>query len=219
MIKLKDFKDRPFDRVIQLALREIDTQDLSYAMLGWDEDERQIILRNMSKRAAAMLQEEMEEVEGQIPKIRIEAAAEFYLQKLQQHLRYYAQDDEEAKEYLAELSQRQSQSHKHLPRVDISSDETAIQTFVSISKYVKEHGILALAGIEETVDHPVLKKAFQYIIDGWDPSLYQTILERMCTEYLNKMRRQLDMITTGIESLAAGDPPVGMEERLRAFLG
>ena len=83
---------------------------------------------------------------------------------------------------------------------------------------LREQGILALSGIEDNIDNPILKRALQYIIDGWDPALYQSILERMCTEYMSKTRRQLDMITTAIESLSAHEHPAGIEERLRAFL-
>lgn len=217
MIKLTDFADGP-DRIIQMALRDIDMEDLADAMQGWNEDERQIILRNMSKRAANLLMGEVQQNEGQVPKHRSDRAAQFYLQKLQQHLRYVAKEDADAKKMLEQAMTYEPGERPELPEVDLSDDEAIITTFVALSTFARTKGILALSGIEDTVDHPIMKKALQYFIDGWDPGLYQSIIERMCTEYLNKTRRRLDMITTGIESLAAQDHPAGIEERLRAFL-
>ncbi|HEX9746054.1 MAG TPA: flagellar motor switch protein FliG [bacterium] len=48
------------DRAIQQVLREIDTKELSLALKGVSDEVGQKIYRNMSKRAASMLQEEME---------------------------------------------------------------------------------------------------------------------------------------------------------------
>jgi hypothetical protein len=217
MIKLIDFTTG-FDRVIQMALRDIDMEDLSDAMPAWDEEEQEIIYRNMSKRAAGILKKEVKENEGQVSPIRIRAAQSFYLQKLQQHLRYYSRDNEEAKKLLAEIAERRSEGEAELPPVDLTSDEKLIESFIELSKFVKRNGVLSLSGIEDSIEHPFMKKALQYLIDGWDPILYQSIMERMSAEYVHKVKRQLDMITVGIESLAASDHPVGMEERLRAFM-
>ena len=217
MIKLIDFKTG-FDRVIQMALRDIDMRNLSEAMLGWNEEEREIIYRNMSKRAAALLAEEIEESEGQVPSMKIEASQQFYLQKLQQHLKYYSRDNDEAKKLLAEIHQRKTESGVQLPEIDLSSDEMLTKSFVGLSRFIRKHGILALAGVEDSVDHPLMKKALEYILDGWDPIFFQSILERMSAEYIRKVKRQHEMIITGIASIAAGDQPVGVEEQLRAFL-
>ena len=216
MIKLIDFKDRPFDKVIQMALRDIDTENLADAMFAWNDEERGVILRNMSKRAAELLMNIVKENEGNVPDHSAKSASAFFMQKVQQYLRFYAQDDEAAQEYL--FDSVKSRDSVVTPEVDLSNDEAVISTFVNISKFVRKNGLLALSGIEEIVDHPVLAKGLQLSIDGWDPMLKQTILERMCTEYLKKTRRRLDMIMVGLESLTAGDHPAGMVERLRAFL-
>lgn len=217
MIKLIDFENGP-DRIIQMALRDIDMEDLGDAMQGWNEDERNIVLRNMSKRAANLLMGEVQQNAGRVPQHRSNRAAGFFLQKLQHHLRYVAREDADAKKMLEQALEHEPEARPGLPKVDISDDEAFIATFIELTEYARKHGILALSGVEDTVDHPILKKALQYIIDGWDPELYQSIIERMCTEYIIRTRRQLDMITTAVESLAAGDHPAGMEERLRAFL-
>lgn len=48
------------DRAIQKVLRDIDQQNLAKALKGASEDVAEKIYRNMSKRAAGMLQEDME---------------------------------------------------------------------------------------------------------------------------------------------------------------
>jgi hypothetical protein len=48
------------DRAVQRVMRELDSQELAVALKGEDEAIQQKIFRNMSKRAAQMLQEDME---------------------------------------------------------------------------------------------------------------------------------------------------------------
>ncbi len=48
------------DRAIQRILREVDTKDLALSLKGMKEDVKDIILRNMSERAQAMLVDDME---------------------------------------------------------------------------------------------------------------------------------------------------------------
>lgn len=48
------------DRDIQRVLREVDTKDLAMSLKGVKEDIKNKIMRNMSERAQAMLQEDME---------------------------------------------------------------------------------------------------------------------------------------------------------------
>ena len=48
------------DRAIQKVLREVDTQELAKALKSVDTEVQDKIFRNMSKRAAAMLKEDME---------------------------------------------------------------------------------------------------------------------------------------------------------------
>ena len=48
------------DRSIQQVLREVDTKELSLALKGVSDDVASKVYKNMSKRAASMLQEEME---------------------------------------------------------------------------------------------------------------------------------------------------------------
>ncbi len=48
------------DRSIQRVLREVESKDLGMALKGVKDDVKEKILRNMSERAAAMMQEDMD---------------------------------------------------------------------------------------------------------------------------------------------------------------
>nr|1QC7_A Chain A, PROTEIN (FLIG) [Thermotoga maritima]1QC7_B Chain B, PROTEIN (FLIG) [Thermotoga maritima] len=48
------------DRSIQLVLREVDTRDLALALKGASDELKEKIFKNMSKRAAALLKDELE---------------------------------------------------------------------------------------------------------------------------------------------------------------
>ncbi len=48
------------DRSIQRVLREVDSKDLTLALKGASEEVKDIIFRNMSKRAAQIVQEELD---------------------------------------------------------------------------------------------------------------------------------------------------------------
>jgi len=79
---LEDFRPLTFDlllnlddRAIQMLLRQIDSQDLAVALRGADPKIADVIFRNMSKRAVAMLKEDMEYM-GPQPKEEIAKARE-----------------------------------------------------------------------------------------------------------------------------------------------
>ena len=220
MIAISDFMESIHgnNKIVQMALREIDTHDLSHAMLGFSEDEQHIVLRNMSKRASKLLLAEMDEEREQTPSHRIESAAEQFLQKLRKHARYLAKSDEDAKEKLRQITLSADVPHPGLPNIAIEDEDGIVDTFVAIQKFVKKHGILALEGIEDRIDHPVMRKGIEYIIDGWEPMFMQTILETYKSAYLKEIEKRLEMMLAGIDSLASRDMPLATEERLKAFI-
>jgi flagellar motor switch protein FliG len=59
-LKFQDIIVKLDDRAIQKILREIDSQDLAVSLKNQDKTVQEKIFRNMSKRAAQMLQEDME---------------------------------------------------------------------------------------------------------------------------------------------------------------
>lgn len=188
--------------IIQRMLREVDMEFLSTAMLGFDEEIREMILRNMSKRAAALLKEDMASKEGNVSKHAVESCGKGILQKLRNHDKYYDQDP-----HTPEVS---------IPEIDLSSEEAIIETFKALVMLVRKRDVLALEEIEDKIDHPVMRKGIEMVLDGWDSLLVQSILENYKETYLRKTETELDMILEGIDSLIAGHHPPVIEAKLRS---
>jgi len=55
------------DRIIQRALREIDTEELVDAMVGLGEEGREIVCRNLSRRVFELLKEDIRKRESALP--------------------------------------------------------------------------------------------------------------------------------------------------------
>ncbi len=207
MISLKDFleSNRRNNMIIQMGLREIDMEELAIAMLGYDDEEQEAILRNMSRRAAEMLKEEVAALqEKRPPDRRIERAVEFFAQRL--------------KKYSTSFDELESSRPTERPEIRCGSPEALTETFVRIIMYAQSEGIIALDGIEETTDHPIMKRAMQYYIDGWEPMLSRSMLERAKKEYLRREELIVDMMIEGADALYSSENPVVIRERLSSFL-
>jgi hypothetical protein len=140
-----------------------------------------------------------------ISQAKIDAAQDVFLQLLNRNIQY-------AEGVQADLS------GGTLPEIALDSDEAVISTFKSLATYVRTHGVLPLEGLEDQIDHPVMKKGIQYLADGWEPLLMRSILEKYRDAYLQSVKTRLDMILQGIDSLAAKNHPEGMEEILRGYI-
>ena len=220
MISIDDFLEStwPFDRIIQLSLRDIDTRDLAIAMLGYSDERQGAVLRNMSKRGIRLLQDEMEIQRDQAPDHQIQTAKEFFEQRLRAHARYVARSDTDVQEKLAEIAESSDVQRGEWPTINLEDEEGIVNTFVAIQSFVRKHGTLALDGLETRIGNPLMRKGFEYLVDGWEPLLLQSILETYKKAYLERMEKQLNMILEGIDSLAAKDLALVTEERLRAHL-
>jgi flagellar motor component MotA len=104
------------------------------------------------------------------------------------------------------------------PGVDLSTEAAIVKTFRDLVNFCRySGGFLALEGIEKDVEHPVMKKGLELVVDGWEPLLMQSVLEKYRDTYLRKIENQLNMIIEGLDSLASRDIPYATEERLNAY--
>lgn len=204
MIQLTDFELRENDRVIQMALREIDTTVLSRAMLAWNKAERNIILRNMSKRAAGILMDEVDQLGSSVPQKTADEAKEFFLRKLKKYRQYVAR--------------RSQVEPTNAPALRTGSTEEIVESFVDLIRFARHHGMLAVGEAAVESEFPLVKKGLELSVDGWEPMLAHEILERAKRAYIRDAELKLDMIITGFDSLMSGDLPIALEERLRAYL-
>jgi hypothetical protein len=197
--------------VIQRALGEVDTGVLITAMAGLPEEVRGMFYRNMSSRTNAMCKEEIASrgpalsARASLSQARIEAAQAVVLQALR---RCGEQAEGEAFQ----------PDRGGAPEIRLDSPEAVIATFRSLASYVRKNGFLPLEAVEGAIDDPVMRKGIELRVDGWEPLLSRSILEKYKASALRSFETRLDMILEGMDALASRDLPQGVEERLRAHL-
>jgi len=195
------------DRVVQMALREIDSRLLAVAAVAMDEAERGIVFRNMSKRAHAMIVEEISQAEQTTSSIESERAKEYFVQKLRKYRDYVTRRPPE------------KTSTDSTPALSTQSETAIVESFVELVRFARSHGRLALEDAEVDSEFPLAQKALELVVDGWEPMLARTILERLKTAYLHQAERRMDMIIDGVDSLISDDLPIAVEEKLKAYIG
>ncbi|MEI6385980.1 MAG: FliG C-terminal domain-containing protein [Spirochaetota bacterium] len=198
------------DFVIQLALRDIDAEPLARALVDQEGDVRDIIFRNMSKRACLLLREDMRDLEGLAPEA-IRAGQALYSSLLEKHQRFV---DEHGFEAAKEKARSPTP-----PPIDLSSRQAIISTLTSLAFFVRETGLLGLEGfLEEGDGDQMFRRGLIMLMEGWDPLVTRSILGNYKASILRAKEIECDLLIAGIESLAAKDNPVVMEEKLRSLV-
>ena len=220
MISMKDFQEQmpENDRVVQMALREIDTGLLADACLAMSGDEREIVYRNMSVRAKDMLQEEVAGAEGRTPQHAADKALEFFLQKLRKYRNYLRDSEVREAGAAGEGAVGAGDRESGPPKLDTATDARIVESFAALSRYARVNGMLALDAVETVSPYRLAQKGLQLVVDGWDPMLSRTILEQIKRTEMKRVERQLDMLIEGFDALVADDPPLVLREKLEAFL-
>ena len=147
---------------------------------------------------------------------------ESFVQKLKKYARHYGEDEKHSDahrlRYARNMNSGEDVSPLDQPTIDISSDEAILETFKDLKTFVSAEGAVALDGVENSVDHPVVEKALRLFIDGWDATTMREILDQAKESYLNKQRRQLDMFLEGMECLASSEHLLVIVEKLKAYM-
>jgi hypothetical protein len=192
------------DRIIQAALREIDSHVLAEAMIDMSAEEREIIYRNMSKRACTLEQEEIAGIEKTTPLHRKTKSREYWHQLLTRSEKFASRSVEHAT--------------RVPPDLNTSKPEELVATFTALNAFIRSNGALKLEGAGARTDDPLLRRAIDLTVDGWDPMLVRSILERMKETMIADLRRHCEMIIEGIASIQENDVPQVTEMKLRVFL-
>jgi len=177
---------------------------LATALVGLDEELREIVFRNMSKRAVAFIKEDIRERENAAP-ATVGAARAFFQRLLDKH---------EAEYEGGGPSPRDPEP----PVPDFGSEEGIISGFCALADFIKRKGPLSLESLTEKLDDPLMRKGLIMLVEGWDPLLIRTILERYKESYLRSMSTKMDLIIEGIDALAAKDGPLVAEQKLRSLV-
>jgi len=63
-----------------------------------------------------------------------------------------------------------------------------------------------------------MRKGLLMLIEGWDPLLQRTILERYKESYLRAMSLRMDLVIEGLDCIAAKDHYCLAEQKLRSLV-
>ena len=189
--------------IIQRALRDIDSEPLALALTGLPAEVKQLILRNMSARAARLLEDDIRDLgsrnEG------IQEARDLFELLLARH-EAEVDREEPPPEYV------------RAPVPDLRSDDSAVRTLVALAETVRAAGLLTLEGVAGECNDPLLAKGLGLLLDGFDPLVLRATLERYKDSYLHNLGVRMDLVIETIESMGTGEKPLVLEEKLRALV-
>ncbi len=184
-----------------MALREIDTELLVMSLIDEGDGSREIVFRNLSKRACKVIVDDLAEKSGRIPADKIKTAKELFCGLLEK--------------FDSLVGKEVPETTGLLPVIESRSAEGLIESFCSLATFVRKYGYGDLEKIEK-IDHPVMQKGVRLLVDGFDPMVIKSILENYRQSYLAVEAMKVDMIVEGIESLCYKDYPGVVEEKLTA---
>jgi hypothetical protein len=192
------------DIVIQMALRDIDSEVLATVLADQGEDIRELIFGNMSLRAVACLREEVKDPET-LATGAIEAAQGHFGKLLQKHLE-------------TRKKEGAFPPAPEPPAVDLASREAIIASFAALAQFVRRQGLLPLEDLRAATTNPMLRQGLQMLVEGWDPLLLRSVLERFKESWLRAQELEYDLIIEGIDSLASRDHALVTEQKLRSYV-
>jgi hypothetical protein len=192
------------DIVIQIALREIDSEPLARALVDQDESVREIVFRNMSKRAVAFLKEDIRRL-SDAARESIYAAQELFAGLLEKSARSYTEQGSDAVK-------------RAPPHIDLSTRDAIITTFCALAEFAREKGLLPLEGLEAGAGNRIFREGILMLVEGWDPLLIRSILEKYKVSLVRAHEIEYDLLIEGIDSLAAKDSSLVTDQKLRALV-
>ncbi len=204
-MELMDFQEptERNNRIVQFALREVDATLLAKAALQMSQEERGIILRNVSERASKLFTEEISAVEAETPRHIAAKAKETFVQKLHKYRDYDDPGDATGSEP---------------PHFSTTTLAEVRRSLIELVEFARRNGALAVESVRPDTDDPIARKGLQFVVDGWDPLDARQILERHKETQLELERRRLDMLINGFDAILSEQPVYLLRERLSAFL-
>jgi len=210
------------DFAIQLVLRDIDTNDLAAAMLDAGDELRDLIFRNMSKRAVVLLKDMMQELqladkerrkgEQQMLTITQALVDAGMITPGESTSRPKGPSGSKAK------SSELANSLKSKP-LSGRDNQAMIAAFKAMAETARAEGLLSLEKIiDSRVDDELSRVGLQLVVDGTDPQLVAEITATKKQALLADYEKRLDIIISAVKAIQRGDAPAIVEERCKAFL-
>jgi hypothetical protein len=206
------FKFSDYD--IQQTLRGTDQQDLSTALWGADRSLQECFFRNMSKRAAALIAEDVRRMErptdAQIERARgrmLKVAA-----KVRSRRRKGFRG-------MRPMVSRLKAVMRKRPMSDRDATE-ACELLKEFAEVARRYGILSLesTGLVGAVDEWYARMGLKLVVDGSDPGLVEEILDAKKKALITEYERKLDVIRMALVGIQKGQHPGFIEIRCKARL-
>jgi flagellar motor component MotA len=193
------------DRAIQMALREVDTRQLALALLHQNEENREPIYRNMSRRAVVLLKEEMQSLGSQTPENLCNHMLGNFLNRV--------------KVFKGYVEENISSTPQNLPDPKWDSAEKLCDFLVSLKRYTNANGALSIDPLTKTGNlPPLLQQGIEMYTDGWDQAMAREILITLQESLIAAYRRDLSIELEGVLSLYSHDLPQVVERRLKNLI-
>lgn len=190
------------NRLIQRTLRDIDTQVCLEVMAGLDAASLAAIERNLSKRAAVALHEDLAEQKDRLSDEVIAASTSLFLRRLAMYERYES----------AGLRLPDSWNDA------AASSQDWYGNLLYLADCHAKDDYSRLQAIREKTGHRLLRLALQCLIDGSDPLEARARLETMQDSMLEDYRRQLRLIVEATDSMLNRELPGKTAEKLACHL-
>ncbi len=206
---LEDFMEdtEANNRNIQGALREIDENALLWMMYGLDATVSEVINRNLSKCVGEALVEDLKAAEGTISEGRIQHARQDFRRKLLKYRKYSGNA----------ASSANSDKTAGIAEITLETPENIVVFFSNLGYLLKQEGCSALDQLMPLCPDGIARKGMEYLVDGLDPLLMRSLLERLKETQVRRTELLCSMIIEGFDSLAMRDMPGITAEKLHAY--
>jgi len=213
------------DRETQILLRETETQDVILGLKDASTPLKEKFLTNMSTRTRAHFedridalvdrdQREIEEARQRISDWLGKSVAEGSIIWPREEKK--PETKPKAKREINKARQERGRRLKMYGQIpQLSSDElTAL--IVRLAELAQGTGILSLESAEPDIADPLVRRAVELIVDGYDPKLVRETLEELMQSLLKNQELMYRMAIDGLTAVQRGENPRLVEERLRA---
>ena len=215
------------DRETQILLHEIKTHDVVLGLKDASTPLKEKFLTNMSTRTRALFEDRIDALGEKDPK-EIEEARQRISEWLaksvaegrtawppeKEALRPKPKAEREINKARLER-ERRVKMHGQRPIPQLSLDELTT-LIVTLAEVARSLGVLNLEPLEQDIEDPLVKKAAQLIVDGYDPKQVQKTLEELMRSLLKNQELMYRKAIDGMTAIQRGVNPTVIEEKLRA---
>ena len=200
--KMSDFV-KMTDWEIQVLMKKLDNLTLSQAIKGCGKKITEKFLKNMSSRAAAMINVQVKAIK---PNKKDKDTARNKMFKLSVDIKNMKKRKDVANN-MGTQALKEIKALLKKNNVSTMNNDQLSEFFILLSKMCRGLGILSLEEVISIVDDDFIKMGLALIVDGTDPELVMKMLSTRQETIISFQKIRLEMATTLVMSLQNGDNP------------